>query len=101
LPLNSVGRSWNVEILSWLIVGAIAGWVAGLLVKGEEGTGVIGTILLGLVGALLGGFVVGLITNNDPMDGVFDFSTLITAIVGAVVVVLLFGMLRGRRGTVA
>jgi uncharacterized membrane protein YeaQ/YmgE (transglycosylase-associated protein family) len=90
-----------VEILSWLVVGAIAGWVAGLLVKGDEGIGVIGHILLGLVGALLGGFVVGLITNNDPMDGVFDWSTLITAIVGAVVVVLVVGMMRGRRGTVA
>jgi uncharacterized membrane protein YeaQ/YmgE (transglycosylase-associated protein family) len=57
--------------LSWIIVGAIAGWLAGLLVKGDEGLGVIGHVLLGLVGALLGGYVVSLSTNNDPMDGVF------------------------------
>ena len=41
-----------MEWLSWIIVGAIAGWLAGLLVKGDEGLGVIGHVLLGLVGAL-------------------------------------------------
>jgi uncharacterized membrane protein YeaQ/YmgE (transglycosylase-associated protein family) len=87
-----------MEWLSWIIVGAIAGWLAGLLVKGDEGLGVIGHVLLGLVGALLGGYVVSLLTNNDPMDGVFDISTLVTAVVGAVVLVLLGSMvMRGRR----
>ena len=88
-----------MDIIAWLVVGAIAGWVAGLLVKGDEGLGVIGHIVLGLVGALIGGYVVGLITDSDPMDGVFDFSTLITAIIGAVVLVLLVGYFRGRRGS--
>ena len=87
-----------MEWLSWIIVGAIAGWLAGLLVKGDEGLGVIGHILLGLVGALLGGYVVGLVTGNDPMDGVFDISTIVTAVVGAVVLVLLVDLfMRGRR----
>ena len=86
-----------MEWLSWLIVGAIAGWLAGLLVKGDEGLGVIGHIVLGLVGALLGGYVVSLITGNDPMDGVFDISTIVTAVVGAVVLVLLGSMIMSRR----
>jgi uncharacterized membrane protein YeaQ/YmgE (transglycosylase-associated protein family) len=87
-----------VEWLAWLIVGAIAGWLAGLLVRGDEGLGVIGHVLLGLAGALIGGWVVSLVTGNDPMDGVFDISTLVTAVVGAVVLVLLGSMLmRGRR----
>ena len=86
-----------MEWLSWLIVGAIAGWLAGLLVKGDEGLGVIGHIVLGLVGALLAGYVVSLITGNDPMDGVFDISTIVTAVIGAVVLVLLGGMVMGRR----
>ena len=88
-----------MEWLSWIIVGAIAGWLAGLLVKGDEGLGVIGHVVLGLVGALLGGYVVSLLTGNDPMDGVFDISTLVTAVVGAVVLVLLGSMLMGRRRT--
>ena len=53
-----------MEWLSWIIVGAIAGWLAGLLVKGDEGLGVIGHVLLGLVGALLGGYVVSLLTTT-------------------------------------
>ena len=89
-----------MEWISWLIVGAIAGWLAGLLVRGDESMGVIGHILLGLVGALIGGYVVGLITGNDPMDGVFDISTIVTAVAGAVVLVLLGNMLMGRRRAV-
>ena len=52
-----------MEWLSWLIVGAIAGWLAGLLVSGDEGLGVIWHIVLGLIGviALVGGSIAGLI----------------------------------------
>ena len=88
-----------MEWLGWLVVGAIAGWLAGLLVKGDEGLGVIGHIVLGLVGALIGGYVVSLVTNNDPMDGVFDISTLVTAVIGAVVLVVLGSMVMGRTRT--
>jgi len=88
-----------LEWLAWLVVGAIAGWLAGLLVKGDEGLGVIGHVVLGLVGALLGGWVVSQLTGNDPMDGVFDISTIVTAVIGAVVLVLLVSMIQGRRRT--
>lgn len=88
-----------MEWLAWLIVGAIAGWLAGLLVKGDEGLGVIGHIGLGLVGALLGGWIVSQVTGNDPMDGVFDISTLVTAVIGAVVLVVLGSMIMGRSRT--
>jgi uncharacterized membrane protein YeaQ/YmgE (transglycosylase-associated protein family) len=88
-----------LEWLAWVVVGAIAGWLAGLLVKGDEGLGVIGHVLLGLVGALLGGWVVSQVTGNDPMDGVFDISTIVTAVIGAVVLVVLVSMIMGRRRT--
>jgi uncharacterized membrane protein YeaQ/YmgE (transglycosylase-associated protein family) len=88
-----------LEWLAWVVVGAIAGWLAGLLVKGDEGLGVIGHVLLGLVGALLGGWVVSQVTGNDPMDGVFDISTIVTAVIGAVVLVVLVSMFMGRRRT--
>lgn len=86
-----------MEWLAWLIVGAIAGWLAGLLVKGDEGLGVVGHIVLGLVGALLGGWIVSQVTGNDPMDGVFDISTLVTAVIGAVVLVVVGSMIMGRQ----
>jgi uncharacterized membrane protein YeaQ/YmgE (transglycosylase-associated protein family) len=88
-----------LEWLAWIVVGAIAGWLAGLLVKGDESLGVIGHVLLGLVGALLGGWVVSQVTGNDPMDGVFDISTIVTAVIGAVVLVVLVSMIMGRRRT--
>ena len=46
-------------IISWLVVGAIAGILAGFFVTGDEGLGIIGRILLGIVGAVIGGFVAG------------------------------------------
>ncbi|HEX7172516.1 MAG TPA: GlsB/YeaQ/YmgE family stress response membrane protein [Candidatus Limnocylindria bacterium] len=84
-------------IISWLIVGAIAGWVAGKLVPGDEGYGVIGTIIAGIVGALVGGWLFALLTEKDDWLTGIDITTLIAAIVGAVVVVVVWQMVTGRR----
>lgn len=84
-------------ILSWLVVGAIAGWVAGKLVPGDEGYGVIGTIIAGIVGALVGGWLFALLTNNEDWLTGIDITTLIAAIVGAVIVVVVWQMITGRR----
>jgi uncharacterized membrane protein YeaQ/YmgE (transglycosylase-associated protein family) len=88
-----------MDIISWLVVGAIAGWLAGLLVKGDEGLGVIGHVLLGIVGAIVGGFLAGVLFQADPLDGVFDISTIVTAVIGAIIVVLVVSALMGRRRT--
>jgi uncharacterized membrane protein YeaQ/YmgE (transglycosylase-associated protein family) len=82
-------------ILSWLIVGAIAGWLAGMLVKGDESLGVIGHIVLGIVGAIIGGFIAGLITGGDYVTGI-NITTIIVATVGAVILVVGYNALRGR-----
>jgi uncharacterized membrane protein YeaQ/YmgE (transglycosylase-associated protein family) len=85
-------------IIIWLIVGAIAGWVAGKLVPGDEGYGVIGTIIVGIVGALIGGAIFGALTGEDWITG-FNVGTLVAAIVGAVLVVVVWQMVTGRRTT--
>ena len=83
-------------IISWLVVGAIAGYLAGLLVKGDESMGVIGHVVLGIVGALVGGFLAGIITGgNDYITGI-NITTIVVAVIGAVVVVVAWGMIRGR-----
>ena len=88
-----------MSIIAWLVVGAIAGWVAGKLVPGDEGYGVIGTIIAGIVGALVGGFVFGAVTGEDWTTGI-NIPTLLAAIVGAVIVVMVWGMVaKGRRTT--
>src|SRR3954463_16804212 len=67
---------WNPQpgddmgILSWLIVGAIAGYVAGMFVKGDEQLGVLGHIVLGIVGAIVGGFIAGQLTNNNYFNSI-------------------------------
>ncbi|MDQ3880863.1 MAG: GlsB/YeaQ/YmgE family stress response membrane protein [Chloroflexota bacterium] len=84
-------------ILSWIILGAIAGWLAGLLVKGDEGLGIIGHIILGIVGAFVGGFLARLVLGIDPVDGAFDISSIVAAVIGAIIVVLVVSMIMGRR----
>ena len=54
-----------MNIIAWIILGAIAGYLAGFLVKGDEGLGVIGHIVLGIVGALVGGFLAGVLFNTQ------------------------------------
>ena len=85
-------------IIAWLVVGAIAGYLAGILVKGDESLGVIGHIGLGIVGAIVGGFLAALVLGGDMGDYInnFDFTTIVVAVIGAVIVVVGWGMLRGR-----
>lgn len=71
-----------MSILWFLIIGAIAGWLAGLLMKGK-GFGLFGNIVIGCIGALLGGFLFGLFgISSGSLLG-----SLITALVGAVVLI--------------
>jgi uncharacterized membrane protein YeaQ/YmgE (transglycosylase-associated protein family) len=84
-------------IISWLVVGAIAGYLAGLLVKGDESMGVIGHIVLGIIGAVVGGFLAGVLIpgGGDYITGI-NITTIVVAVIGAVVVVVVWGMIRGR-----
>ena len=86
-------------IITWIVLGAIAGYLAGFLVKGDEGLGVIGHIVLGIVGALIGGFLAGVLFNTNPIDGAFDISSIVTATIGAVIAVVVWNAVRGRART--
>lgn len=82
-------------ILSWILVGLVAGWLADMVMKGR-GRGVLFSMILGIVGALLGGFLAGtLFSVADPLSG-FNLSTLLIAFVGAVVLILIVRALPGR-----
>jgi uncharacterized membrane protein YeaQ/YmgE (transglycosylase-associated protein family) len=82
-------------ILSWIIVGLIAGWLAGLVMKGG-GYGVLGDIILGIIGALVGGFLASALFGvANPLSG-FDITTLVVAFLGAIIVVAIVRALPGR-----
>ena len=86
-------------IIGWIVLGLLAGIVAKRLMPGGEGFGVILTTLLGIAGALLGGFVATLFGFGDPIDEFFDLSTWAAAIVGAVAILWIASMVLGRGGS--
>ena len=88
-----------MSIIAWMVVGAIAGWIAGSVVPGDEGYGVLGGLIAGIVGAIVGGYLFGLLTSNEDWLTGIDIPTLIAAIVGAIIVVFLWNMITRRRST--
>jgi uncharacterized membrane protein YeaQ/YmgE (transglycosylase-associated protein family) len=89
-------RENRMGILSWIVVGLIAGFFAGLVVKGG-GYGCIGDVIVGVVGGLLGGFVASYFFHiGDPMSGI-NLTSILIAFAGAVVLLLIIRLLAGRR----
>lgn len=84
-----------MSILAWLIVGLIAGWLAGMVMKGG-GYGVIGDIIVGVVGALIGGFLASVLFNaGDAVNGI-NLISIVTAFIGAVILIAILRALPGR-----
>ena len=88
-----------LNIIGWLVLGAIAGYIAGLLVKGDESLGVIGHIVLGIVGAVVGGVLYGLLLGGGQIVPSNDLTigSIVVAVIGAVIVVVVAGWLSGSR----
>ena len=83
-------------IIAFIILGLIAGALAKALMPGDDPGGFIVTAIIGVVGALLGGFLAGVLFDADPMDEFFDISTWLTAIVGSILLLLIYRMIIGR-----
>jgi uncharacterized membrane protein YeaQ/YmgE (transglycosylase-associated protein family) len=88
-----------MNIIAWLVLGAIAGYLAGFLVRGDEGLGVIGHIVLGIIGALVGGFLAGALFGGDYINGPLDISSIVVATIGAVITVVVVNAITGRTRT--
>jgi len=82
--------------LGFLLLGLIAGAIAKAILPGKQGGGWIATLLLGVVGALLGGWLGGLLFNA-PLEDFFSIQTWLVAIAGSVIVLLIYGLVVGRR----
>lgn len=83
-------------ILTWILVGAIAGWLAGQVTKGS-GFGLVGDILLGIVGALVGGWLAGIFFNAPDAINGFNIGTILVAFLGAVLVLFITGMVKNQQ----
>jgi uncharacterized membrane protein YeaQ/YmgE (transglycosylase-associated protein family) len=84
-------------IIGWIILGLLAGILAKAILPGDDPGGFIVTTILGIVGALLGGLIARALGLGDPIDEFFDLSTWIAAIIGAIVLLLLYRLIVGRR----
>jgi len=84
-----------MTILSWIVVGLIAGFLAGVVVKGG-GFGLIGDIIVGVIGGLLGGWIATTFLNMGGMTGI-NLGSIVIAFLGAVLLLLVLRLVSGRR----
>jgi len=82
-------------IISWIVVGLIAGVLGKLIMPGRDPGGFIVTILIGMAGAVVGGFVVGLLGGTGATG--FNIWSLLVATLGAIVLLALYRLMAGRR----
>ena len=88
-----------MSLIAWIVLGAIAGYLAGFLVRGDEGMGVLGHIVLGIVGALVGGFLASALVGVNAINGPLDVSSIVTATIGAIIAVFVWNAVTGRTRT--
>lgn len=82
-------------IIAWIIIGLVAGWLAGVIMPGK-GFGLIGDLIIGLIGAFIGGLIVGLVSPNSS----FGFwGSLLVALIGACILVAIVHAVTGSRTT--
>jgi uncharacterized membrane protein YeaQ/YmgE (transglycosylase-associated protein family) len=84
-------------IIAFIVLGLVAGAIAKLIMPGDDPGGIIVTALIGIAGALVGGFLASALFGAHPLDEFFDISTWITAIVGAILLLAVYRVTIGRR----
>lgn len=85
-----------ISILIWVALGFVAGILAKFILPGRQGGGFILTTILGIAGAFLGGWLSGLV-GFAPATGTFAWQSIVSAVVGALILLILFGLIFGRR----
>jgi uncharacterized membrane protein YeaQ/YmgE (transglycosylase-associated protein family) len=84
-----------MNIVGWIVLGGLAGWVASMIVGNNKSQGLLGNILVGIVGAFLGGWVFGLLGGSGVTG--FNIWSFVVAVVGAVIVLLIWTAITGRK----
>ncbi len=85
-----------MSILSWIVVGLIAGWLAGKVMRGA-GYGLLGDILIGIAGGLIGGWLATSVLHIGADVNGINIESIIVAFVGAVILIFILRLLRGGR----
>jgi uncharacterized membrane protein YeaQ/YmgE (transglycosylase-associated protein family) len=82
----------GMSIFAWIVIGLVAGWLASKVVKGY-GSGLIGNLIIGVIGALLGGWLAGVLKLGVGLTG-FSWQSLLVAFGGSVVLLLILRLIR-------
>ena len=77
-------------ILTWAILGLIAGAIARAIYPGHQGLGIIGTMVLGIIGAIVGGFVASLFTGGSAGAAALTIPGVIVAVLGAIITLFIY-----------
>ncbi|OYX43786.1 hypothetical protein B7Y94_01040 [Candidatus Saccharibacteria bacterium 32-49-12] len=88
-----------MNIIIWILVGALAGWIASMIMKTDAQMGALANIIVGVIGALLGGWLLGLF-GVQVADGELSIPSILSAILGAVVLIGILKLVRGGTRTV-
>lgn len=83
-------------IIAFIILGLLAGIIAKAILPGDDPGGIIITTLIGIAGALIGGFLAGVLFDAHPLDDFFDISTWLTAIVGSIILLGIYRLVVDR-----
>ena len=83
-----------VNIIVWILFGALAGWIASIIAGTNREQGAIANILVGIAGAIIGGYILRFFTGDDQIDG-FNLGSLLTAILGAVILLFVIKLFTG------
>lgn len=81
--------------IAWIVLGGLAGWVASILTRNNARMGLFWNIIVGIIGALAGSWILGMLGVTQPLT--FSFPSFLVAVGGAVVLLLLFSLIRGKR----
>jgi uncharacterized membrane protein YeaQ/YmgE (transglycosylase-associated protein family) len=84
-----------LNILAWIIIGGLAGWVASKIMKTDASMGIFLNIVVGIIGAFIGGWVVNLLLGADPE--IFSIGGFLTALLGSVILLAIVGLFTRRR----
>lgn len=91
--MMDIGNMSLESILVWIALGAIAGWLAGLLFKGR-GLGLFGNIIVGIIGSFLGGYLGGLLGIEGATVGGLSWASILTAVGGSAVLLFVLRLFR-------
>jgi uncharacterized membrane protein YeaQ/YmgE (transglycosylase-associated protein family) len=92
---QNIQEDYDMNLLGWIVLGGIAGWLASIITGRNDRMGCITNILAGVVGAVVGGWLFGLFGGSGVTG--FNLVSLIVAVVGAVVVLAIINLIFGRK----